>query len=97
MKSRRNNDHFTAQPLPFSTQVGRGPADAEQPSPVPSVNAMVATQEKPTDSKLHASLNIDHWWGWDILGLGMALAVLIAIIVILRMYDGEQQPSWRGI
>ncbi|KAJ5394216.1 uncharacterized protein N7487_011857 [Penicillium crustosum] len=41
--------------------------------------------------------NIDHWWGWDILGLVLALAILIAIIVILRVYDGKQQPSWRWI
>lgn len=102
MESGRNNEDPNPEnpSLQFSTQVGSGHPHAEQqPSPAPSpTKAMVATQEKAADSKLHhAPPTIDYWWGWDILGLGLALAILIAIIVILRVYDGKQQPSWRWI
>ncbi|KAL4893169.1 Mus7/MMS22 family-domain-containing protein [Aspergillus ambiguus] len=74
--------------------------DGEQrPSPVPSpIEDTVPYQEKAADSKPRPVPPIlDYWWGWDILGLTLALAVLIAIIVILRVYDGKQQPSWRWI
>ncbi|KAK6814647.1 hypothetical protein RU639_009324 [Aspergillus parasiticus] len=40
---------------------------------------------------------LDYWPGWDILGLTLSLAILIAIVVILRTYDGQQQPTWRGV
>lgn len=39
---------------------------------------------------------IDYSWAWNILGLGCALGVLIAII-ILRVYDGKEQSNWRYI
>lgn len=102
MESSRNNEGPNPENplLQFSTQVGRGrPHVEQQPSPATSsTKATVPTQEKTADSKPHHSfLNIDDWWGWDILGLVLALAILIAIIVILRVYDGKQQPGWRWI
>ena len=36
---------------------------------------------------------IDYSWAWNILGLSCALGVLIAIIIILCVYDGKEQPE----
>ncbi|KAJ5951516.1 uncharacterized protein N7479_009929 [Penicillium vulpinum] len=102
MDSGRNNEDPSPEYplLPIPTQVGRGHPHAErQHSPAPSsAKTTVVTQENPADSKLHhAPSNIDYGWVWNIVGLGMALAMLIAIIVILSMYDGKQQPRWKWI
>ncbi|KAJ5479208.1 hypothetical protein N7530_004717 [Penicillium desertorum] len=98
MESGRNNDPNPEHPPTPIFNSGRE-RRADQTSPAPSpTKTTVATQEKATDSKLHhAPPTIDYWWGWDILGLGLSLAILIAIIVILRVFDGKQQPSWRWI
>ncbi|KAH6712933.1 hypothetical protein BKA61DRAFT_657002 [Leptodontidium sp. MPI-SDFR-AT-0119] len=34
-------------------------------------------------------------WFWDVGGLIAAVAILIAIAIILRNYDGQIQPNWR--
>jgi hypothetical protein len=98
MESGRNNDPNPEHPPTPIFNSGRE-RRADQTSPAPSATkTTVATQEKAADSKLHhAPPTIDYWWGWDILGLGLSLAILIAIIVILRVFDGKQQPSWRWI
>ncbi|KAL4742967.1 hypothetical protein BDV11DRAFT_216176 [Aspergillus similis] len=81
------------------------PSPRPPPSP-PKTTAATVTQEK---KKIKESLTahskkshnpapiLDYWPGWDILGLTLSLAILIAIIVVLRKYDGQQQPTWHGV
>lgn len=35
------------------------------------------------------------WREWHILSLILALAILVAIIVILRVYENNEQPHWK--
>ncbi|KAL2059721.1 hypothetical protein VTL71DRAFT_10213 [Oculimacula yallundae] len=34
-------------------------------------------------------------WVWDVGGLIISIAILVAIVIILRKYDGQVQPNWR--
>lgn len=88
------------QPSPqLSAQVEHEHPRSKQPSPTPSPSKDTeVTGEKSADNNIHHSSSaIDSWWGWDILALSLGLAILIAIIAILRVYDGKQQPTWKLI
>ncbi|KXG51262.1 uncharacterized protein PGRI_095230 [Penicillium griseofulvum] len=96
MNSGKNEEPKPEDDIRQSSTVGRG-AHAEQPPSSQSSTKTVATHEKAGDSKLHTPPNIDYGWLWNILGLALALAILIAIIAILRVYDGKPQPTWKWI
>jgi uncharacterized membrane protein len=97
MESNRENEEPNPEHalMQYSTAERGDPAE-QQPSSQSSTET-VATQEKATASKLHPPSNIDYGWLWNILGLALALAILIAIIAILRVYDGKPQPNWKWI
>lgn len=78
-----------------SAPVGQAHSHAEQLSLTPpSSKDTNVTEEKTAESKPPLTpLTIDSRWGWDILALTLAIAILIAIIVILHVYDGRYQPT----
>lgn len=75
------------------------PEDHERsPTPSHSEETTTTAQEKAeSNTPGDAASRLDYWWGWDILALSFALAVLVAIIVILCVFDGKEQPNWRYI
>lgn len=61
---------------------GGGASTALAPSPEPG------TQQHPY------RYHIFRRWGWEIFSLVLALLLLVAMVVILRVYEGQRVPDW---
>ena len=74
--------------------------EGRAPSPTPShtEEATAMVPEKPTKDTADKSgfvSKLNAWRVWDILALIFALGILVAIIIILGLYDNKEQLNWK--
>lgn len=87
------------QPLSQEHELDRKPSHGGDQKTVGSQQSFLREDEtavKVVPVKRHASWSdrLNDWWLWELLSVILSVSCLIALVIILRVYEGRSLPDW---